>query len=79
MKISVSIGPFGALTLVFIILKLTHLIAWPWLLVFSPILFVLSLPLSLFIIIFLLFLVEQIIEDWGRLVYSIKKGLNHGD
>ena len=78
MEISVSIGPFGALTLAFIILKLAHLIRWSWFAVFSPILFVLSLPFLLFLILFLYFLVEQIIEDWGRLIQSIRKRLNHG-
>lgn len=79
MKISMSIGPFGAMTLVFVILKLAHFITWSWLLVLSPILFVLSLPLLFFTVIFLIFIVERIIEDWGRLVYSIKKGWSHGD
>jgi hypothetical protein len=42
-----GIGFFGLLTIVFIVLKLTHVISWSWWWVFSPPLFCVSIWLAL--------------------------------
>lgn len=48
-----GIGFVGLLTIVFIVLKLTHVIAWSWFWVLSPILFALLFIVVLTIILFL--------------------------
>lgn len=47
---SSGVGFTGLLTIVFIVLKLTHVIPWSWFWVLSPILFSTALFLLLFII-----------------------------
>lgn len=46
---SSGIGFFGLLTIVFIVLKLCHVISWSWLLVLSPSL----IPAAILLVIFL--------------------------
>ena len=48
-----GIGFVGLLTIVFIVLKLTHVIAWSWFWVLSPILFALFIIVVLTLILFL--------------------------
>ena len=45
-----GLGFTGALTIAFIVLKLTHLIEWSWLWVLSPIWIPVSLSLLMFVI-----------------------------
>lgn len=45
-----GLGFTGALTIAFIVLKLTHLIEWSWLWVLSPIWIPIALSLLMFII-----------------------------
>ncbi len=55
-KTSTSIGFTGLLTIVFITLKLTNIIAWPWVWVLSPlwISFILGISLLLIVLFFVL-------------------------
>ena len=48
-----SIDPVVTLTLIFIVLKVTKLISWSWIWIFSPVWF----TILLFVVIFLLILV----------------------
>lgn len=45
-----GIGFFGLLTIAFVVLKLTGVIAWSWFWVFSPAIFAFGLGLTIFII-----------------------------
>lgn len=47
-----SIGPLGTLGIVFVVLKLTNVIAWPWIWVLSPLW--ISIALLLVAVIFVL-------------------------
>lgn len=49
-----GVGFWGLLTIVFIVLKLTHVIDWSWWLVLSPIVigFILTFVIALLVIIF---------------------------
>ncbi len=48
-----GIGFLGVLTIVFVVLKLTHNIAWSWLWVFSPLWIGFGLSISLFVLFFI--------------------------
>ena len=48
------IGFVGLLTLLFIALKLTHVIHWKWLWVLSPLWIVASVVLAIFVIVFVI-------------------------
>ena len=78
MRFNVRIGPFGALTLVFILLKLFHLIVWPWEFVFLPVWIALGIPLVFFISLISLLIFAKIIEDWQRLVEYIVEKIKYG-
>lgn len=57
-KTSGGVGFCGLLTLVFIVLKLCGVIKWSWLWILSP----LWIPVALFIIGFIIFLIVQLIR-----------------
>lgn len=78
MRFNVSIGSFGALALVFILLKLFHLISWPWKFVFLPVWIALGIPLVFFISLISLLIFAKIVEDWKRLVECIVEKIRHG-
>ena len=46
---SAGLGVLGVLTIIFVVLKLLHIIEWSWLLVFSPALIGLALKIILII------------------------------
>ena len=50
-----GIGFLGLLTIVFIVLKLTGVIAWSWLWVLSPLWIPFALVISIFVVFFLFF------------------------
>ena len=50
-----GIGFLGLLTIVFIVLKLTGVIAWSWIWVLSPLWIPFALVVSIFIVFFLFF------------------------
>lgn len=47
MKIEISLGLANILTIIFIILKIFHLINWSWWVVFSPSILLFLLPMSI--------------------------------
>ena len=51
------ISTFVVLTLIFIVLKSTGIIAWPWATVFSPLLLIFGIALAILGMIFLTFMV----------------------
>ncbi len=46
---SAGLGVLGVLTIIFVVLKLLHIIEWSWLLVFLPVLIGLALKIILII------------------------------
>lgn len=52
-----GMGLCSVLLIVFLVLKLTGLIAWPWIWVLSPF----WIPLSLFFLVFVLYLVVRLL------------------
>lgn len=46
---STGLGVLGVLTIIFVVLKLLHIIEWSWLLVFLPVLIGLALKIILII------------------------------
>jgi len=54
-----GIGFFGLLTIVFIVLKLTHVISWSWWWVLAPTLIPLGLVAVIFLIVGLVFLINS--------------------
>ena len=78
MRFNVSIGPFGAFALVFILLKLFHLISCPWKFVFLPVWVALGIPLVFFICLISLLIFAKIIEDWKQLVEYIVEKIKYG-
>lgn len=55
----ITLGFLDVLTLIFIVLKLTNVIAWSWWWVLSPI----WIPVSVVIICFLAWIIHEYIED----------------
>jgi hypothetical protein len=60
---SSSVGFGGLLTLIFIVLKLTHYIDWDWIWVLSP----LWIPVLLILAIFVIFLIIAWVVEAGKL------------
>jgi len=58
-----GIGFCGLLTIVFIVLKLTHVINWSWWWVLSPSLISLGLALILFIIAVIIIIIAKVSGD----------------
>jgi uncharacterized membrane protein YhaH (DUF805 family) len=57
-----SMGFTGFLTIIFIILKLTHNISWSWWWVLSPLLINIGLIILLLLIIFILLFIKEYME-----------------
>lgn len=55
-----GVGFFGLLTILFIALKLTGVIDWPWLLVLSPLLVSIAIALLIVIVVFVIALVKGV-------------------
>ena len=54
-----GVGFFGLLTILFIALKLTGVIDWPWLLVLSPLLVSIAVGLLIVIVVFIVAFVKE--------------------
>lgn len=59
LSINISGGFAGALTIAFIVLKLCHVIDWPWIWVLSPV-WITAAIVALVLLIFGVFMVAQI-------------------
>ena len=57
---SSGIGFVGALTIAFIVLKLTHVIDWSWWLVLLPILISTGFVVLLLLVMFIVFIIKEI-------------------
>lgn len=57
-----GIGFFGLLTVVFITLKLTHVIAWSWWLVLLPILAPIAVLIAILVVILIIAAIATLIE-----------------
>ena len=57
-----EIGLFGALTLIFIVLKLTNVIAWSWWWVLSPILIPCGIGVAAFLIMLIGYAVVRVFD-----------------
>lgn len=57
-----EIGFFGALTLIFIVLKLTNVIAWSWWWVLSPILIPVGIGVAAFLIMLIGYAVVRVFD-----------------
>lgn len=63
MKVSINFGSGGLLlTIVFLILKLTHVIDWAWLWIFSPIWIPLAICLAIVVLYYLIILIVAAIS-----------------
>lgn len=54
-----GVGFFGLLTITFIVLRLCHVISWPWVWVLSPF----WLPLAIMVLVFLLYVGIKWLDD----------------
>lgn len=54
-----GVGFFGLLTILFIALKLTGVIDWPWLLVLSPLLVSIAIGILVVIVVFVIAFVKE--------------------
>lgn len=61
-----GVGFVGALTIVFITLKLCKIIDWSWWWVLSPILIPVALVLVILLIVGIIYLIVKLPELWGR-------------
>ena len=61
-KISINFGGCGfTLSIIFLVLKLTHVIDWAWVWIFSPVWIPLALAASIILISFLVLTIDAIV------------------
>jgi uncharacterized membrane protein len=62
-KVSINFGGCGfTLTIIFLILKLTHVIDWEWIWIFAPVWIPLAIAASILLIYFLVTLIIAIVK-----------------
>ena len=61
-KISINFGGCGfTLSIIFLVLKLTHIIDWAWIWIFAPVWIPLALAASFFLIYFLVLIIIAVV------------------
>ena len=60
-KISINFGGYFTLSIIFLVLKLTHVIDWAWVWIFAPVWIPLALAASILLIYFLVLIIVAII------------------
>lgn len=73
MKFELNMGISNVLTIIFIVLKLLHLINWSWWFVLSPTILLFLIP---FLILGLIFFTTALIEFFEKLFFKKKKYTN---
>jgi hypothetical protein len=66
MEMEIDFSLLNILTLVFITLKLCHIISWSWWFVFSPTLILFSITYLIFALIFLFLTIEGFLKLKGK-------------